>query len=139
MKKRMALFPTLRLYLLILVVFLAIDLTWLGLLARSFYRAQLGDFLAPRTNWLAAGVFYLIFTAGLMVFVVLPNLQGGSTGSILFYGAFFGLVTYAAYDLTNLATLKDWPLLLVLVDMAWGTVLSSITSWVGFMAARWMG
>jgi uncharacterized membrane protein len=129
---------TLKLYFIALGAFLAIDLLWLGLVARYFYQQQLGYLLAPRTNWGAAIIFYLLFVAGVLVFAVLPGLQAGSLGKALLLGAFFGLVTYATYDLTNLATVKDWPLVVTLVDMTWGVVLSSLVTLVSFFAGQWL-
>jgi uncharacterized membrane protein len=129
---------TLKLYFITLGAFLAIDLLWLGLVARNFYQQQLGYLLAPRTNWSAAIIFYLLFVAGVLVFAVLPGLQAESLGKALLLGAFFGLVTYATYDLTNLATVKDWPVVVTLVDMAWGMVLSSLVTLVSFFAGQWL-
>lgn len=124
-----------KLYLATLAAFLLIDLTWLGLIASSFYRQRLGPWLSPQTNWLAAIIFYLLFVAGLLVFVIVPALQAGAPGRALLLGAFFGLVTYATYDLTNLATLKDWSLALTLVDLAWGATLSTLVSGIAY----WIG
>lgn len=126
---------TLKLYLAGLAVFLLIDFTWLGFIARSFYRQRLGFLLSPNTNWPAAILFYLLFVAGLLVFVIVPALRAGAPGRALLLGAFFGLVTYATYDLTNLATLKDWPLALTVVDMAWGATLSTLVSGISY----WLG
>lgn len=127
-----------KLYFATLAAFLLIDLVWLGVVARGLYRKYLGFLLSPTTNWTAAIVFYLLFVVGLLVFAILPGLQAGSLGKALLLGAFFGLVTYATYDLTNLATLKDWPLTITIVDMAWGTLLATLVSWVGFLVGRWM-
>jgi len=129
---------TIKLYLVCLAVFFLIDMLWLGLLARNFYQQQLGFLLNPRTNWLAAVIFYLIFVAGVVVFVVLPGAQTGSLARTLILGAFFGLVTYATYDLTNLATLKGWPITMVVVDIGWGMTLSTLVSLAGFWAVRWL-
>jgi len=128
----------LKLYLATLVAFFAIDMVWLGLVARSFYRRHLGFLLAPNPNWLAAIIFYLLFILGILLFVVLPGLKGNSLRTTLLYAALFGLITYATYDLTNLATVKNWPVLVTVVDLIWGTVLSVAVSWVGFMAGRWL-
>jgi uncharacterized membrane protein len=126
----------LKLYLISLMAFLAIDMLWLGLVARSFYQQQLGFVMAPSVNWLAAIIFYLLFIVGILVFVVLPGLEKGSLKSTLLRAALFGLITYATYDLTNLATLKDWPLLVTIIDMIWGMVLSVSVSAVGFIAGK---
>ena len=128
-----------KLYLAMLAAFLAIDMVWLGLAARGFYRQQLGFLLAPSPNWGAAAVFYLLFVAGLLFFVVAPGLAADSLRATLLRGALFGLITYATYDLTNLATIKDWPLLVTVVDMVWGVVLSVSVSYVGFWVGKWLG
>ncbi|MCG2787200.1 MAG: DUF2177 family protein [Anaerolineae bacterium] len=125
-----------KLYLVSLAAFLAIDLLWLGLVARSFYQQQLGFIMAPSVNWFAAVIFYLLFLVGILFFVVVPGLESGSLKATLLRAAVFGLITYATYDLTNLATLKDWPVLLTVVDMLWGTVLSVSVSLVGFFAGK---
>ena len=128
-----------KLYFATLIAFFAIDMVWLGLIARNFYRQQLGFLLRPDTNWVAAIIFYLLFIAGILVFVVLPGLEDNSLKTTILRAALFGLVTYATYDLTNLATVKDWPLLITIVDLAWGSVLSIAVSCVGFLAGKWLG
>ena len=128
----------LKLYFVTLIAFLAIDMVWLGLVARTFYRHYLGFLMAPTTNWLAAAIFYLLFIVGILFFVVVPGLEGDSLRTTLLRAALFGLITYATYDLTNLATVRDWPLLITVVDMAWGTVLSLAVSYVGILAGRWL-
>ncbi len=116
-----------------LAAFLLIDLLWLGWLARDFYNRYIGFLRAPQTNWAAAIAFYIIFIVGILVFAIVPAVQAADLGRALLYGALYGFFTYATYDLTNLATLKDWPLTLSLVDIAWGTVLCTSVSWVGFL------
>lgn len=128
----------LKLYGATLVAFFAIDMLWLGLVARSFYRQHLGFLLSPNVNWVAALLFYLLFIAGILVFVVLPGLKADSLRTTLLYGAFFGLVTYATYDLTNLATVKQWPLIVTVVDLLWGMVLTAAVSTAGFFAGKWL-
>ena len=128
-----------KLYFATLIAFFAIDMVWLGLIARNFYRQQLGFLLRPDTNWVAAIIFYLLFILGILVFVVLPGLAEDSLKTTILRAALFGLVTYATYDLTNLATVKDWPLLVTIVDLAWGTVLSIAVSCVGFLAGKRLG
>ncbi|KAF0223920.1 MAG: hypothetical protein FD133_471 [Erysipelotrichaceae bacterium] len=115
-------------YGIVLVIFFAIDMIWLGLIAKNFYAKKLGFLMAPKVNWIAAFVFYLIFILGLLVFVIQPALAAESLTQGIFMAALFGLVTYATYDLTNLATLKDWPLIITIVDLAWGISLSVIVS-----------
>ena len=127
----------LKLYLSAFVVFLAIDMVWLTVVAREFYRKQLG-FLHIQFNLWAAFAFYLLFVAGLLVFVIVPAVEVGSLRKALLLGAFFGLVTYATYDLTNQATVKDWPWILTIVDMTWGAVLATSVSCLGYLAGRWL-
>jgi len=129
----------LKLYIATLIAFFAIDMLWLGLVARAFYRKHLGFLLAPHPNWLAAVVFYLLFIVGILVFAVAPGLQDNSLKTALLRAALFGLICYATYDLTNLATVKDWPVLVTIVDMIWGTVLSVTVSLASFMAGKWLG
>ena len=129
----------LKLYFATLVAFFAIDMVWLGLVARTFYRNYLDFLLTPNTNWIAAVLFYLLFSLGVMVFVVVPGLQDNSLKATLLRAALFGLITYATYDLTNLATVKNWPVLITVVDMAWGTVLSVAVSFVGFLVGKRLG
>ncbi|MFA7332042.1 MAG: DUF2177 family protein [Candidatus Delongbacteria bacterium] len=113
--------------------FLVLDLLWLGVLAKGFYRRQIGFLMADSPNWTAALLFYLLFVAGVLVFVVQPGLAAGSLKSTLLRGAFFGLVSYAAFDLTSQAVLKDWPVALTVVDLAWGAVLTASVSAVGYL------
>jgi uncharacterized membrane protein len=119
----------LKLYFSTLLVFFIVDMVWLGLVARTFYGRYLGYIMASSVNWPAALLFYMLFIIGILVFVVLPGLKSGSTRGTLLRAALFGLITYATYDLTNLATLRDWPLLISVVDMLWGTALSVIVSY----------
>lgn len=128
----------LKLYIATLIAFFAIDMLWLGLVARTFYQRHLGFLMAPHPNWLAAIVFYLLFVVGIVVFVVVPGLKADSLKTTLLLAALFGLITYATYDLTNLATIKNWPVLLTVVDMIWGTVLSVLVSFASFMAGKWL-
>ena len=115
----------LRTYLLTLVPFVAMDGAWLGLVAPKFYKSQIGYIMAERPNWLAAILFYLLFIGGMVFFV---TGREGSISQAVLRGAFFGFICYATYDLTNLATLKDWPVLVTVVDMCWGTFLGAGTA-----------
>ncbi len=128
-----------KLYAIALLVFFAIDMIWLGLVAKDFYRAQIGTLLKPDVNWAAAIIFYLIFIAGLVVFVISPAMEKGSWIHALLFGALFGFVCYATYDLTNLAVAKDWPLLVTIVDLAWGAVLAASVSVVTYFIASKIG
>jgi uncharacterized membrane protein len=127
---------TLFLYLITLVVFFAIDMIWLGVVAKGFYRRHLGSMLSPKVNWAAAVLFYLLFIVGLLVFAVRPALAAGNPLKALFLGALLGLISYATYDLSNLATMKDWPLVVTIVDLVWGTVLGGAVSYVSAVLGR---
>lgn len=124
-----------KLYLIALPVFFAIDMVWLVLVARNFYQKHIGFLMKPDVGWLAAGIFYLLFIAGLVTFVITPAVEKHSWVQAVLLGAFFGLITYATYDLTNLATLKDWPVLVTVVDLIWGMVLSASVSVVTYLIA----
>lgn len=115
-----------KMYLIAFVIFLAIDAIWLGLVAPKFYKAQIGHLMAERPNFIAALIFYLIFIVGVVYFVVNPAIEAQSLTKVLISGMLFGFITYATYDLTNLATLKEWPLTVTIVDLIWGTSLSSL-------------
>jgi uncharacterized membrane protein len=117
-----------KLYLIALPVFLGIDMVWLTLVAKNFYAKQIGYLMAKNPNFLAALIFYVIFIVGLVFFVITPALDRKMWTQALLAGAFFGLVTYATYDLTNLATVKDWPLIVTIVDLIWGMFVSAAVS-----------
>jgi len=121
-----------KIYAIALPVFFAIDMVWLGLVAKNFYRSQIGALMKPDVNWIAAIIFYLIFIAGLVIFVIAPAIEKGSWTHALLFGALFGLVCYATYDLTNLAVARDWPLLVTIVDMIWGTILGALVSFATY-------
>lgn len=120
-------------YLIAFVAFTAIDLVWLGLIATKLYRKYLGYIMKPDPNWAAAAIFYLLYLAGLVFFVINPALEKQSMKYAILAGMFFGLVSYATYDLTNLATLKDWPVFITCIDLLWGTVLGGLVSAVTFL------
>jgi uncharacterized membrane protein len=126
------------LYLITLAVFFIIDMIWLGIVAKDFYRKHLGTMLSPKVNWAAALLFYLLFIVGLVVFVIRPALVSGEPLKALLLGAFFGLISYATYDLSNLATLKDWPVIVTVVDLVWGTTLGGLVSLAGALLGRWL-
>jgi uncharacterized membrane protein len=123
---------TIALFAITLVVYVLLDLSFLNLFAKGFIHRQVGPMLAPKPDLVAAGIFYLIFIAGILYFCILP---AQTEGDALLKGAFFGLVTYATYELVNKSLLKDWPLALVLVDMAWGVFVGAMVSWAGY----WLG
>lgn len=112
------------LYLATVPAFFLIDMLWLGIVAKGFYQSQLAHLMGP-INWPAAVIFYLVYIVGIIFFAVAPALDAQSLQKALLMGALFGFFTYATYDLTNLATLKDWPLTVVIVDIVWGIVLSA--------------
>lgn len=124
------------LYLITWAVFFAVDMVWLGVVAKSFYRKHLGFLMAPKIVWPAAILFYLLFIAGLVVFAVRPAVLAGSPLKGLLLGAFLGLVSYATYDLTNQATVKDWPIVVTVVDLVWGTVLGGAVSGASVVLGR---
>ncbi len=122
-------------YAVTLPVFFAIDLVWLGVVAKTFYRQHIGHLMADRINWAAAIAFYLLFIAGIVFFAVRPALDANSASRALVYGALFGFFTYATYDLTNHATMRDWPAIVTVVDMAWGTVLSGSVAYLSYQVS----
>jgi uncharacterized membrane protein len=129
----------LKLYGIALPVFFAIDMVWLGLVAKNFYAKHIGFLMTPNVNWMAAIIFYLLFIIGAVVFVITPALEQKSWVHALLFGALFGLITYATYDLTNLATVKDWPLIVTVIDLLWGMTLSASVSTITYLIAVKLG
>ena len=125
-------------YLLTFIVFLMVDILWLGVIAKNLYQKYLGSFLTDRVNWTAAFIFYFIYVVGISIFAIYPAVNKGSAFNAILMGALFGIFTYATYDLTNLATLKGWPLPIVFIDIFWGAVLSAIVSFTGFQIVIWI-
>jgi len=121
-----------RLYLIAVPVFFIIDMLWLGLVARQFYQNQIGFLMKTNFNWVAAILFYLLFVAGIVFFVLMPGLEKRNLINLILTASFYGLLTYATYDLTNLATLKDWPLIVTVVDIIWGMSLSVLVSLISY-------
>ena len=128
-----------KLYAIALPVFFAIDIVWIGVVAKDFYLGQIGTLMKSNVNWVAAIIFYLIFITGLVVFVIMPAVEKGSWTHAVIFGALFGLVCYATYDLTNLALAKDWPLLVTVVDLAWGAGLAASVSVITYFIANKIG
>lgn len=122
----------LKLYAASLGVFLVVDLLWLGVIARGFYRRQLGSLLRPDVRWAPALIFYLLFVAGVLIFAVIPALERDSWGRAIVLGALFGAISYATYDLTNLATLKGFPPVVAVVDIAWGAFLAAFIAGIAY-------
>ena len=119
-----------------LLAFLVLDGLWLGLLMSSTYKELLGSLMLAQPKWGPAIVFYLLYVLGVVVFVVLPALARASARRAALAGAFFGLVAYGTYDMTNWATLQGWSAQLALMDMAWGGLLTCLASLSGYWAAR---
>jgi uncharacterized membrane protein len=120
------------------VAFLVVDGLWLTVIAKNFYAKHLGFLMAPKPNLTAAGIFYLIYIFTLVVLIISPALQKGSLSTAIWTGALFGFCAYATYDLTNLATIKDWPLLITIVDLIWGTTLTATVSGISYwILSKW--
>lgn len=125
-------------YLLTTIVFFAIDMLWLGVVAKDLYKKYLGHYLTDQVNWTAAIIFYLLFIVGIFIFAILPAVEKSSLTRALVLGALFGFFTYATYDLTNLATLKNWPLNIVFIDIIWGAILTALVSAAGYTIVKWI-
>ena len=117
-----------KMYLIALIVFVVIDGIWLLFISKDLYQKEIGHLLSSNPKLLAAVLFYLLFLGGLVYFVINPGIDKESIKTIIISGALFGLMTYATYDLTNLATLKEWPLKITIIDLIWGSSLSCIVS-----------
>jgi len=126
----------LKMYLVALLVFLVIDGLWLGLIAKDFYQKEIGFLLRESPNLLVAGIFYLFFIVGIAFFVINPAIEKESLRYLLIAAVLFGTLTYATYDLTNLATIKDWSLKVTIVDIIWGGVLTTIVSVVTYYIVK---
>lgn len=129
----------LMLYGLSALVFFAIDLTWIGLVAAGFYQKHLGSLMRPEVLWSAAILFYAIYIVGIVVFAILPGLEAESLGRAVALGAFLGFFAYATFDLTSMALIRGFPWIVVIVDMIWGTVLTGSVAAAGFAIGRWLG
>lgn len=115
------------------VVFFGLDFVWLSRVATGFYKSRIGDLMLAQPNFVAAGLFYLFYIAGIVYFAVAPALSGGNWVSALVSGAILGFIAYGTYDMTNLSTLKSWSLSVSVVDMAWGTVLTGLAATAGYL------
>ncbi|EAV42242.1 DUF2177 family protein [Roseibium aggregatum] len=125
-------------YIATVLVFLAVDYVWLTQVSTRFYVDRIGHLMMERPNIAAAGVFYLFYVAGIVIFAVAPALKADSLSTAIILGGLFGLFTYGTYDVTNYATLRDWPVSVVVVDVAWGTVLSAVSATAGYTITRLM-
>ena len=135
----MTLRTSLKIYGIAIVVFFGLDLIWLGVVAKGFYQQHLSLLMRPDIQWGPALLFYAIFVAALVVFTILPALERQSIARAIGMGAFFGVATYAAYDLTSLALIRDFPVLVAVVDLAWGAVLSATVAAAGYVAGKAWG
>lgn len=129
---------SLKLFGIMLATFLLLDFVWLGFIAKGWYQKYLAHLLAADINWYAAGIFYVLFIVGLLVFVVEPGLKDATVVTTLWKGALFGLIAYATFDLTCQAMFKDWPVFITVVDLIWGMFLSAAVSTVGYFAGKWL-
>ncbi|MCC6584937.1 MAG: DUF2177 family protein [Chitinophagales bacterium] len=117
------------------LIFFAIDMLWLGVIAKNFYREKLSFIFTGEVNWQAAFIFYILYIVGILYFVIIPGFTHHDWKTVLFNGAFLGFLCYATYDLTNMATIKQWPLIVVVVDIIWGTVLTGSVAVLSYFAA----
>jgi len=125
------------LYLLTAAVFFAVDLIWLAAVADAFYQRHLGHLLADRVDWIAAVLFYAVYIAGIVVFVLAPALrERARVRKVAVMGGLLGLLCYATFDLTNLALIRGWPAIVAVVDIAWGTVLTGTVAAVTYALFR---
>lgn len=113
-----------------------LDLLWLGVIMAGFYKENLGHLMAENVNWFFAVIFYLLYVAGVFIFAVLPSVRTGKLKRAATLGALLGFLAYGTYDLTNQATLEDWPFIVTLVDMIWGAFLTAVVASVGFLLVR---
>jgi uncharacterized membrane protein len=126
------------LYILTVPVFFGIDMIWLGIVAKGFYRNNLGHLLRPDINWAAALIFYLLYIVGILIFATLPALEKNSLRQAVVMGGLFGFFAYATYDLSNLATLRGWPVNVVFMDIIWGMALTASVAASSFFIGRWI-
>ena len=127
-----------KLFIIAFIVFFAVDLLWLGIIAKNLYQDAIGHLMSSRPNWTAAMIFYTLYIVFLVIFVLSPAESKSSLSHAMIYGALFGFITYATYDLTNLATLKDWPLYLTFIDIGWGTFLGFSVSTLTHIIYQWI-
>lgn len=123
-------------YMIALIVFFSIDIVWLAVVAKDLYRKEIGFIMSDVPNWIVAIIFYLIFITGLVFFVINPAVGKNSWTYALFVGMFFGFITYATYDLTNLAKLKDWPIKITIIDLLWGSSIGGMVSTITFFVLK---
>lgn len=117
----------------------ALDLLWLGVVMKDFYRTHIGHLMGGTVVWGPALVFYVLYAVGLVYFAVLPAHEASSWMKALLLGVFLGVFAYGTYDLTNQATLRDWPLVVTVLDIAWGACISGAVSVAGYFALKAFG
>lgn len=127
------------LYVITTIAFFAIDFVWLSTATSRIYKPYLGDLLSPNPNLAVAAGFYLFYMVGLIALAIVPGLKEGVLAGAVWRGALFGLIAYATYDLTNLATIQGWAWQVAVIDMIWGTVLNSVVAAIGYFAGGWLG
>ena len=120
-------------FLLVGVIFAVIDSVWIGIVANKFYKSKMGSLLKDKPNFLTAVIFYIIYIAGVVVLALEPALRADELSTAIGYGAMFGLAAYATYDLTNASTLKNWPKAITVVDLIWGTTVTTASTVVAFL------
>jgi len=124
---------TLLIFIITSVIFFAIDMVWLGVIAKNYYQEKIGFLMADKVNWVAALVFYVMYIGGILYFVILPSIDNGNWQTALLKGAILGMLCYGTYDLTNMATLKNWPYQLVIIDILWGAFLTGATATIAYL------
>ncbi len=129
-------FQLIKLYFLTLPVYLLVDGFWLMVIAKSFYAKHLGYLMSPKPNLFAAGLFYLGYVIGILIFAIIPSLKEGSLNKALLLGALFGVFCYATYDLTNWATVKEWPWFIAVIDIVWGSIVTMIVAGAGYLLGK---
>ena len=127
-----------KLYLFTIPAFFLIDMLWLGVIAKNLYRPRIGHLMSDEVNWTAAFIFYFLYIMGILFFGVVPGLKDGNWQTALKLGAAFGFFTYMTYDMTNLATLKNWSITVVIIDVIWGTVLGATVASISFFIGQWL-
>ena len=118
------------------IVFLGLDAIWLTVMADRLYKANLANLIAPQVSLVPAALFYAIYVFGMLIFAIMPAFKSGQWTTAALYGAALGFVAYATYDLTNQATLKDWPTIVTVADLCWGTALTAVAASCGYLASR---
>ncbi len=122
-----------------IITFLILDALWLGVIATKFFQRSIGHLMADSINFPAALGFYLVYVVGVVIFAIAPALTAASWTTAALYGGLFGFFAFATYDMTNYATLRDWPFTMVVVDVAWGTFVTASTALGGYYAAKMFG